>query len=233
MVDEKNKYAHLCGKSAPEILRGMIDMHHAESRGVLKQETGSNLDRWSQTLMENVSAPNWNRKDDVAVVVDRAQANMAAMAELNPTDPAEGMLIAQMITVYEAAMACIARASYPDQSIQCIDLFLKQATKLSRTYALLLETLNRHRGKGPQIIKVERVTVNDGGQAIVGAVTTGGGTHKIEGTPHGLDAHAISSSLPRKVEAVRPAVPSPCDGERLLLHPRRSDAARKKRARKS
>jgi hypothetical protein len=39
----------------------------------------------------------------------------------------------------------------------------------------LLEALNRHRGKGRQVIRIERVTVEAGGQAIVGAVTQGGG----------------------------------------------------------
>ena len=42
--------------------------------------------------------------------------------------------------------------------------------KLSRTYATLLEALNRHRGKGQQKVTVEHVHVHPGGQAVVGAV---------------------------------------------------------------
>jgi hypothetical protein len=53
---------------------------------------------------------------------------------------------------------------------------LKQANRLSRTYAALMEALDRHRGKGHQRITVEHVTVHAGGQAIVGAVTPGGGS---------------------------------------------------------
>ena len=37
-----------------------------------------------------------------------------------------------------------------------------------------METLKRYRSKGQQVVRVERVTVEDGGQAIVGAVETGG-----------------------------------------------------------
>jgi hypothetical protein len=48
---------------------------------------------------------------------------------------------------------------------------LAQANTLSRTYAALLEALNRHRGKGQQKVTVEHVHVHPGGQAIVGAVT--------------------------------------------------------------
>ena len=40
--------------------------------------------------------------------------------------------------------------------------------------AVLLEALNRRRGKGQQKVTVEHVTVNAGGQAVVGSVTTQG-----------------------------------------------------------
>jgi hypothetical protein len=55
---------------------------------------------------------------------------------------------------------------------------LNHAGKLSRTYAQLLEALNRHRGKaGQQKVTVEHVHVHAGGQAVVGAVKVqpGGG----------------------------------------------------------
>ena len=42
---------------------------------------------------------------------------------------------------------------------------LNQANKLSRTFATLLEALNRHRGKGQQKVTVEHVHVHAGGQA--------------------------------------------------------------------
>jgi hypothetical protein len=34
----------------------------------------------------------------------------------------------------------------------------------------MLEALDRKRGKGPQVVRVERVVVHEGGQAIVGNV---------------------------------------------------------------
>jgi hypothetical protein len=51
---------------------------------------------------------------------------------------------------------------------------LNAASRMSRTYAALLEALNRHRGKGQQVVRVEHVTVQAGGQAIVGTVSQGG-----------------------------------------------------------
>jgi hypothetical protein len=47
---------------------------------------------------------------------------------------------------------------------------LSQAGKLSRTFAVLLDALNRHRGKGQQKVTVEHVHVHSGGQAVVGVV---------------------------------------------------------------
>jgi hypothetical protein len=48
---------------------------------------------------------------------------------------------------------------------------LEFANKLVRSYATLVETLDKHRGKGQQVVRVEHVTVTAGGQAIVGAVS--------------------------------------------------------------
>lgn len=45
--------------------------------------------------------------------------------------------------------------------------------KLARTFTTQLEALKRYRSKGDQTVRVEHVTVNEGGQAIVGSITTG------------------------------------------------------------
>jgi hypothetical protein len=57
---------------------------------------------------------------------------------------------------------------------------LNQANKLSRTYATLIDALNRHRGKGgQQKVTVEHVHVHAGGQAVVGVVESPGGGDRI------------------------------------------------------
>src|SRR5436309_10618789 len=84
-----------------------------------------------------------------------------------------GMLAAQAMAAHHAAMECYRRAMLPEQSLEAWKEQLNQANKLSRTYANLVEALNRHRGKGQQKISVEHVHVHAGGQAIVGAVETG------------------------------------------------------------
>ena len=47
--------------------------------------------------------------------------------------------------------------------------------RCARTYAQQIETLRRLRSEPNQVVRVERVTVQDGGQAVVGNVSRGGG----------------------------------------------------------
>jgi hypothetical protein len=47
--------------------------------------------------------------------------------------------------------------------------------KLARTFATQMEALKKYRTGGQQKVVVEHVTVNAGGQAIVGSVQAGGG----------------------------------------------------------
>jgi len=57
--------------------------------------------------------------------------------------------------------------------------------KLARTFAAQVEALKRYRTGGEQKVTVEHVTVNEGGQAIVGNVRHGGrdSPKNLEATP--------------------------------------------------
>jgi hypothetical protein len=65
-----------------------------------------------------------------------------------PKDEIEGMIAAQLLASHNATMECYHRAMLKEQNFESRRENLNQATKLSRTYALLLDALNRHRGKG-------------------------------------------------------------------------------------
>src|SRR4030088_2196406 len=98
------------------------------------------------------------------------------------------MLAAQLVACHNASMECYRRAMIGEQMFEGRRENISQANKLSRTYAKLLESLNRHRGKGAQKVTVEHVHVHEGGQAIVGNVGSRGGgfTPKSEEQPHAL-----------------------------------------------
>jgi hypothetical protein len=58
------------------------------------------------------------------------------------------MIAAQLLGAHNAAMECYRRAMIKDQTFEGHLENLNQANKLSRTYAVLLDALDRHRGKG-------------------------------------------------------------------------------------
>jgi hypothetical protein len=112
---------------------------------------------------------------------ERYESAVAALKGIAPRDEIEGMLAAQMVATHSAAMDCLRRAVLEQQTFHGRDMALKHASKLLATYTRQLEALDKHRGKGQQKITVEHVTVNSGGQAIVGNVTAGAG--KVPGAP--------------------------------------------------
>lgn len=111
--------------------------------------------------------PDKSDKEAVSKAMDLA---VEALAELKPRDAAEGMLAAQMIASHEAAMECMRRAMLPNQTFEGRDQNLKHAAKMMSLYERQLAALDKRRGGGRQKITVEHVTVQAGGQAIVGDV---------------------------------------------------------------
>lgn len=90
--------------------------------------------------------------------------------DIKPKDHIESMLAAQMIATHHAAMRCFkiaTRSEYMDG----INVGLTCANKLTRSYAMQMEALNKYRGKGQQKMTVEHVHINDGGQAIIGNIS--------------------------------------------------------------
>ena len=129
-------------------------------------------------------------------------------------------------------MECYGRAMGGTSSLEARHENLSQANKLSRTYATLLEALNRHRGKGQQKVTVEHVHVHEGGQAVVGNFTHqgGGDREKLKDQPHEPEPRSITdatgSQMSGEVEAEPRAVPVACDAERPLPATRRAVAGR-------
>jgi len=94
-----------------------------------------------------------------------------AMIDLQPRDGFEGMLCAQMVAVFRQAMDCLTKANNEQLPYDIAGFYRNQSIKLMRTYTAQLETLKRYRIGGQQRMVVEHVTVNQGGQAIVGNIS--------------------------------------------------------------
>lgn len=95
------------------------------------------------------------------------------IAGVKPRDEVEAMLAAQMAATHNLVIT-FARQLTVSNTIPQQDSADRAYNKLARTFAAQVEALKRYRSKGEQKVVVEHVTVNEGGQAIVGAVNTGG-----------------------------------------------------------
>ena len=154
-----------------------------DRKGLLKNIGGSQSDRWNNTLANQAVQALWVQNSSPEEREKQATATVAALMGIAPQDELEGMMAAQLIAAHNAAMECYRRAMIGEQTFEGRRENLAQANKLSRTYAALLEALNRHRGKGQQKVTVEHVHVHAGGQAVVGTVGVGP-AQKIEDQPH-------------------------------------------------
>ena len=101
---------------------------------------------------------------------DRLNFMLSMVQGVEPRDQVEAMLAAQMAATHNAIMTFARRLNHVD-NIQQQDSAERAFNKLGRTFAAQVEALKRYRSSGDQTVRVEHVTVNEGGQAIVGNVT--------------------------------------------------------------
>jgi hypothetical protein len=195
-------------------------------KGTLKRIGGSQSDHWNNILVNQTIQTLWIKHSEKEALDRQYGAAVAALVGIGPKDELEGMIAAQLLAAHNAAMECYRRAMLGEQTFEGRRENLSQANKLSRTYAVLLDALNHHRGKGQQKVTVEHVHVHSGGQAVVGMVKTpGGGVQpKSEEQPHAI-AYAPGIEMPSP-NPERPTVPSASDVERPVQDARRNVTGR-------
>jgi hypothetical protein len=147
----------------------------ADETDTLKHAGGSESDAWDKYIgLQALASIRPYIGDEEKKTKLRAIVT-AGMTGIAPRDKVEGMIAAQMLAIHDTAMACFRYAMGANKTSGLFRDYLNQAGKLSRTFAMLLDALNRHHGKGPQKITVEHVHVHSGGQAVVGIVEAPGG----------------------------------------------------------
>ena len=119
------------------------------------------------------------KQSDNEVRARQYNAAIAGLIGIAPQDEIEGMIAAQLLATHNATMECYRRAMIGDQTLEGRRDNLSQANKLSRTYAVLLDALNRYRGKGGQ-------------QKVSARRRSGGGRHDRE--PEGRGSTEIRGS---------------------------------------
>jgi hypothetical protein len=188
----------------------------------LKHLGGSKSDKWNLLVCNQTIGAAWFGRNPKPgkELDDQRTAVLAFLAGVNPSDPIEGMMAAQLFACHAASMECYRRAMLPEQTAEGRQMNLTQAAKLTRANAAQVEALAKHRGKGQQKVTVEHVHVYQGGQAIVGNVDPRGVGKNKEGQPYAI-THAASAPM-RCQDTQREALPIASDAERTLPDARRA-----------
>jgi hypothetical protein len=85
----------------------------------------------------------------------------------------EGALVLQMACTHSAAMTVLGKFGGGGTERNIVAKG-SAAARLLRAYTAQVETLRRLRNGGSQLVRVEHVHVNEGGQAFIGNVEEGG-----------------------------------------------------------
>lgn len=126
---------------------------------------------------------------------DEANTNylLSIIKSIGPRDEVESLLAAQMAVTHAAIMTFARRLAHVENLAQQ-DSAERTFNKLSRTFCTQIEALRRYRTGGEQRVRVEHVTVNSGGQAIVGHVSHGEITPKLTEAPP--PSHMCGQEMP-------------------------------------
>lgn len=148
--------------------------------------------------------------------VDERLFNMgiAIVKDIKPTDAVEAMLATQMFAIHAATMLYTQRTLenrlVEDRAEPCLN-------RLARTFTTQVEALKRYRSKGEQVVRVERVYVGPGGQAVVGNI------NRAPGGPPSRNREQI-----HEIETHAPTLPPP-DGAAVPIDIAQDKAAMRKR----
>ena len=122
----------------------------------------------TQTAL-TLKAPGFSEEDSSIL----KSASVARYREFAPADATDRMLASLSVGMQNAAMTSLQYAA----EVDCFDVRsqeLRNASRAVKCVVDLLGALDRHRGRGHQDVHVGQVTVETGGQAIVGNVNSEG-----------------------------------------------------------
>jgi hypothetical protein len=206
--------------TSPAVVRPAAPPAPKKNTGELRDVCGAKSDEFNMQLLDQALVSMAGVAANGKATTENLHTAVAAMEGVKPADVIEGMIAAQMFAAHNATMDAYRRVGCAGQPHEVRMALINAASKCSRTFVTLYEGLNKGRGKGSQVVRVEHVTVNAGGQAIVGVVGGApGGRNEFEkrGTqPHAKPLAALSyADAPidplRSADTERVALPIPRD----------------------
>jgi hypothetical protein len=141
--------------------------------------------------------------------IDEARLNfmLSIVKGITPRDQTEAMLAAQMAAIHALMMAFAGQLARVE-NIPELDSTERALNKLARTFVTQVEALKRYRTGGEQKVTVQHVSVQEGGQAIVGNVTQASRQTTADRPPVSPPAltHSKEAPMPIPSEPARAAV---------------------------
>jgi hypothetical protein len=129
---------------------------------LLREALGSTSDEFVNALILQLENARSRQDPDLNFA-------LSVIKSIKPNDQLETMLAAQMAVTHMATMRFASRLAGAD-NVEQFESAERAYNKLARTYVAQMEALKRYRTGGEQKVTVQHVSVNDGGQAIVGDV---------------------------------------------------------------
>jgi hypothetical protein len=134
---------------------------------------GSDHQPFAETLLNEVLSTIRTSSSDPEAAAKRIAA--AALAAFKPADEVEAMLAGQAVAMHHMGLECFRRAMLPDQHPDTASKLRRDGANLCRGMVDMLDGLDRRRGKVSQTVRVERVVVHEGAQALIGNVAASPG----------------------------------------------------------
>src|SRR4051794_8035302 len=147
--------------------QGEIEEGTPPSRKSLQQLGGSLDHKVNGFLVGQALNTLWLDNDDPQLRDYFSSVTFALTADIAPRNALEGIMVAQIIATNNVSMKCYMDAMAADSPEKRND-FVNMGTKATRSLNGLIDALCRNRGKERPQVSVGDVSVNQGGQAIVG-----------------------------------------------------------------
>jgi hypothetical protein len=149
---------------------GSPDTNEERWRRQLKAAFGTASDAFVEASLYQLQAAARLPGEGASEVAMNAAIAMIAADKLG--NETEAALSVQGAALHMVAMAVMARIGGAGGGPHRLPGLASATAKLIRAYCTTVETRRRLRGGGDQNIRVEHVHVHEGGQAIVGAITS-------------------------------------------------------------
>ena len=143
-----------------------IKVHVSDPRTLLYL-FGTDNERLAKGLL--IHAVGASGSKDVKAIERNCETFTALIEDFAPRDALERMLSVQMAATHSSMMAISGRMNDAN-TLQQHEIYERSFNRLARTFTAQVEALRKHRNGGKSKVTVEHVTVNKGGQAIVGSI---------------------------------------------------------------